>query len=78
MTIDAISDITRDALYLIIKVSLPILSDRFDCQYFSDSYLYTRADTYICAENYLCIFGIDAFRKLDVKQYSGVYDYIVV
>ena len=25
MTIDAISDITRDALYLIIKVSLPIL-----------------------------------------------------
>ena len=25
MTIDAVSDITRDALYLIIKVSLPIL-----------------------------------------------------
>ena len=49
MTIDAVSEMTNNALYVIIKVSLPGVFDRgSDHQYFSDGDIHSGTDIDIC------------------------------
>ena len=52
MTIDAVSEMTNNALYVIIKVSASCTSGVFDRgsghQYFSDGDIHSGTDTDIC------------------------------
>ena len=78
MTEEQVVDITREALFLIIECSAPLLLISLvvglvisifqtitSSQYISDSYVNSGADTYICSENNRCFYRCYDFRLMD-------------
>lgn len=66
----AVLDIARDAIYTILITSAPLLlvSLWLVCyQYFSDGYIHSGADTYVCSKDYCGICCKTLCRLLDVK-----------
>ena len=80
MTIDAVSEMTNNALYVIIKVSLPVLlvSLVVGHQYFPDGDFHSGADTDLCTEDRCHLFMSGGYRTLDDEHDGGVHGAIVV
>lgn len=67
----AVLDIARDAIYTILITSAPLLLVSLVVgliiSYFSDGYIHSGADTYVCSKDYCGICCNDPLRLLDVK-----------
>lgn len=77
MTIDAVSEMTNNALYVIIKVSLPVFFGIPGCwsghQYFPDGDFHSGADTDLCTEDrchLLCLVVIGHWMMNTMVEYT--------
>ena len=76
MTIDAVSEMTNNALYVIIKVSLPVFLVSLigsGHQYFSDSDIHSGTDTDLCTEDHCHLLCLVIYLSLDDEYYGRIH-----